>query len=68
VAIDIRPEVLIHRTRPDVASFMFNPANDLAWTGGITASIQPSRGLSGWARRWSAQRNSSAARSATDIG
>jgi hypothetical protein len=25
VAIDIRPEVLIHRTRPDVASFMFNP-------------------------------------------
>ena len=38
VAIDIRPEVLIHRARPDVAAFMFDPANDLAWTGGITAS------------------------------
>ena len=44
VAIDIRPEVLIHRTRPDVASFMFNPANDLAWTGGITASIPTQQG------------------------
>jgi hypothetical protein len=39
VAIDIRPEVLIHRSRRDVAAFMFDPANDLAWTGGITASI-----------------------------
>jgi len=38
VAINIRPEVLIHRARPDVAAFMFDPANDLAWTGGITAS------------------------------
>ena len=38
MAIDIRPEVLIHRARPDVAAFMFDPANDLAWTGGITAS------------------------------
>ena len=38
MAIDIRPEVLVHRPRPDVAAFMFDPANDLAWTGGITAS------------------------------
>ena len=38
MAIDIRPEVLIHRARPDVAGFMFDPANDLAWTGGMTAS------------------------------
>jgi len=38
MAIDVRPEVLIHRARPDVAAFMFDPANDLAWTGGITAS------------------------------
>jgi hypothetical protein len=34
----IRPGVLIHRARSDVAAFMFDPANDLAWTGGITAS------------------------------
>jgi len=38
VLIDIRPEVVIHRARTDVAAFMFDPANDLAWTGGITAS------------------------------
>jgi hypothetical protein len=38
VATDIRPEVLIHRARRDVAEFMFDPANDLAWAGGITAS------------------------------
>jgi len=38
MTIDVRPEVLIHRARPEVAAFMFDPANDLAWTGGITAS------------------------------
>ena len=38
MAIDVRTEVLIHRERPDVAAFMFDPANDLAWTGGITSS------------------------------
>ncbi|HEY5149443.1 MAG TPA: hypothetical protein VIJ23_06415 [Mycobacterium sp.] len=38
MAIDVRPEVLVHRPRPDVAVFMFDPANDLTWTGGITAS------------------------------
>ena len=32
VAIDIRPEVLIHRARPDVAAFMFDPANMLPFT------------------------------------
>ena len=38
MGIDVRPEMLVHRPRPDVAAFMFDPANDLAWTGGITAS------------------------------
>src|SRR5664279_1526997 len=38
MGIDVRPEMLVHRPRPDVAAFMFDHANDLAWTGGITAS------------------------------
>lgn len=36
--VDVRPEVLVRRPRADVAAYMFDPANDLAWTGGITAS------------------------------
>ena len=45
MAIDVRPMVLVRRPRPDVAAFMFDPANDLRWTGGITASkpAQPGR-------------------------
>jgi len=38
VAVDVRPEVLVHRPRTEVAAFMFDPANDLRWTGGITSS------------------------------
>jgi hypothetical protein len=38
VTVDVRPEVRIRRPRPEVAAFMFDPANDLAWTGGITDS------------------------------
>ena len=38
MAVDVRPEVLVHRPRAEVAAFMFDPANDLRWTGGITAS------------------------------
>lgn len=40
--VDVRPTILIHRPRHDVAAFMFHPANDLRWTGGITAS-RPTR-------------------------
>jgi hypothetical protein len=36
--VDVRPEVLVRRSRADVAAFMFDPANDLRWTGGITSS------------------------------
>jgi hypothetical protein len=36
--VDVRPEVLVRRSRSDVAAFMFDPANDLKWTGGITSS------------------------------
>ncbi len=45
MAVDVRPVVLVRRPRPEVAAFMFDPANDLRWTGGITASrpAQPGR-------------------------
>jgi Polyketide cyclase / dehydrase and lipid transport len=38
MAVDVRPEVLVRRPRAEVAAFMFDPGNDLTWTGGITAS------------------------------
>ena len=38
MAVDVRPVVLIRRPRHEVAAFMFDPHNDLRWTGGITAS------------------------------
>ena len=38
MSIDVKPEVIINKPRGEVAAFMFDPANDLAWTGGITAS------------------------------
>jgi hypothetical protein len=38
VIVDVRPTVLVHRSRADVAAFMFDPSNDLEWTGGITSS------------------------------
>jgi hypothetical protein len=38
VAVDVRPSIVIRRPRHDVAAFMFDPANDTAWTGGITGS------------------------------
>jgi hypothetical protein len=38
MGVDVRPVVLVHRRRDEVAAFMFDPANDLRWTGGITAS------------------------------
>jgi hypothetical protein len=41
-AVDVRPVVVIRRPRAEVASFMFDPGNDLRWTGGITAS-RPAR-------------------------
>ena len=42
MAVDVRPEVLVHRPRGEVAAFMFDPAHDLEWTGGITSS-RPAR-------------------------
>jgi hypothetical protein len=42
MAVDVRPEVLVRRPRAEVAAFMFDPANDLRWTGGITSS-RPAR-------------------------
>jgi hypothetical protein len=45
MAVDVHPKVLIRRPRTDVAAFMFDPANDLRWTGGITASTPAQPGL-----------------------
>ena len=56
MSVDVRPEVTIRRPRTEVAAFMFDPGNDLRWTGGITAS-RPARpgplvaGRDGRARR-----------------
>ena len=38
MTVDVRPSVLVRRPRRDVAAYMFDPAHDLEWTGGITAS------------------------------
>jgi hypothetical protein len=38
MTVDVRPSVHVNRSRSDVAAFMFDPAHDLTWTGGITAS------------------------------
>jgi hypothetical protein len=38
MTVDVRPSVLVRRSPAEVAAFMFDPANDLRWTGGITAS------------------------------
>jgi hypothetical protein len=42
MTVDVRPEVVVSRPRPAVAAFLFDPRNDLRWTGGITAS-RPAR-------------------------
>jgi hypothetical protein len=49
MAVDVRPVMLIRRPRAEVAGFMFEPGNDLSWTGGITASrpAQPGPLVSG---------------------
>jgi Polyketide cyclase / dehydrase and lipid transport len=38
MAVDVHPSELVHRPPDEVAAFMFDPANDLRWTGGITSS------------------------------
>lgn len=45
MSIEVRPTVLVHRSRADVARYMFDAANDLAWTGGITSSRPAKPGL-----------------------
>jgi hypothetical protein len=37
-AVDVREVVVVRRPRSAVAAFMFDPAHDLTWTGGITSS------------------------------
>ena len=43
--VDVRSTTLIARPRAEVACFMFDPANDTEWTGGITASRPAQAGL-----------------------
>jgi len=38
MGVDVRPQLLVRRTRLDVAAYMFDPQHDLEWTGGITSS------------------------------
>ena len=38
MAVDVRPDIVIRKPRHEVAAFMFDPANDTRWTGGITDS------------------------------
>lgn len=38
MAVAVKPSVLVHRSPAEVAAFMFDPVNDLRWTGGITSS------------------------------
>ena len=38
MTVDVRPTVVIRRPRSEVARFMFDPAHDTDWTGGITDS------------------------------
>jgi hypothetical protein len=42
LAVDVTTSVTVRRPRRAVADYMFDPANDLEWTGGITAS-RPAR-------------------------
>lgn len=45
MAIDVKPEVIIAKPRAEVAAFMFDPANDAIWTGGVVESkpLKPGR-------------------------
>ena len=45
MTVDVRPTVLVHRPRHEVAAFMFDPGNDLRWTGGITSSRPAQPGI-----------------------
>ena len=36
MAIDVKAEIIIDRSREDVASFAMDPDNDTVWIGGIT--------------------------------
>jgi hypothetical protein len=42
MSVDVRPVIVVRRPRAEVAAFMFDPANDTRWTGGITDS-RPAR-------------------------
>ena len=45
MSVDITAEVLIHRARPDVAAYMFDPRHDTTWTGGLVDARPLTDGL-----------------------
>ncbi|WP_431930952.1 hypothetical protein [Nonomuraea jabiensis] len=45
MSIEVSPQVVVRRERTEVAAYMFDPAHDLEWTGGITASRPAQPGL-----------------------
>ncbi|MEV6243383.1 SRPBCC family protein [Lentzea sp. NPDC051838] len=45
MSVDVRPEVVVRKPRAEVAAYMFDPANDVSWTGGITSSRPDQPGL-----------------------
>jgi len=40
MAIDVKPEIVIHRPRAVVAAYMFDPRHDAEWTTGVI-SVRP---------------------------
>lgn len=45
MSVEVSPQVVVRRVRAEVAAYMFDPAHDVEWTGGITASRPAQPGL-----------------------
>jgi hypothetical protein len=45
MSVDVRAEVLIRRSRQDVARYMFDPRNDAVWTTGVVECRPEQDGL-----------------------
>ncbi len=45
MTVDVHPVQVVRRPRDQVAAYMFDPAHDTEWTGGITASRPARPGL-----------------------
>jgi hypothetical protein len=45
VSVNVAPEVIIRKPRAEVAAFMFDPARDAQWTGGVVEVRPLTEGL-----------------------